>query len=77
MAYVEYVDLDLPIYETQALTFACRGGKMKNRIESNFKRIGSKFCGFGFDLFIKRIKISGFELDSFIKRLFSLIHLID
>lgn len=34
-----------------------RGGKTNKRIEfeSNRKRIGSKFCGFGFDSFIKRI----------------------
>ena len=55
---------------------------MNKRIEfeSNRKRIGSKFYGFIFDSFIKRIEISGFGFDSFIKRIFgsiSLIHLIE
>ena len=48
-----------------------RGGKMNNRIEfdSNRKRIESKFHGFGFYSFIKRI----FSLI----RLIRLIELID
>ena len=59
-----------------------RGGKTNKQIEfeSNRKRIGSRFYGFRFDSFIKRIEISGFGFDSFIKRILGsirLIHLIE
>ena len=45
-------------------------------IKSNDKWIESKLCWFGFNLFIKQIKILGFEFDSFIKWILGLIDLI-